>query len=503
MNVILLTDVASTIGYGKYGGTYKLATELRNANYSCQVIDMISYLSVDEFKQVIDKFVTDKTVLIGISTTLSEVGFGIDELIWGRPESDFKAVLDHVKSNNPNIKICAGGSKIDSAADFPFIDYAILGKADNAIIALVDHLMNGTDIKSRKNSHTTIIEGDDYFYTQDQFRRSKIEFQPQDIIFNTECLPMEIARGCIFKCSFCRFDLIGKKIGDWTKEADTITEEMTRNYELYGTTNYMFTDELINESMPKLDMLANAISRLPFKIQYSSYARVDLIHRFPEMREMLLETGAASLTFGIETFNIRAGKTIGKGLDPDKVKETLAYCKELWHRKVLMSSGFLVGLPGEDEESIYQTLEYLVSDENALDIFMFSPLYMRHTDSIGGMGKSKFELEPEKYGYKINPNSKFWWSSSNMNIHKATSLVKKIYQDPRMKSKNRFNSASYLGRIMSLGYSIQDIFSIIYDMDDQQAIAAKEEIDSKVKHMKDLYFEKLMNLSTDIDNKDK
>lgn len=493
MDIVLLTDVASTIGYGKYGGTYKLATELRKAHYSCQVIDMSSYWSIDKYKQLIDKFIDYTTILVGISTTLGEIRQGTKELIWGRAESDFVEILSYIRSKNPNIKICAGGTKINNISDFPYIDYAILGKADHAIVVLADHLKKNTDIKFRQNPHTKIIKGDDYFYTQDDFRASQIVFEPRDIIFKTESLPMEIARGCIFKCGFCRFDLIGKRIGDWTKDTGAIAEEITRNYEMFGTTNYMFTDELINESVEKLEQLSNALSKLPFKIQYSSYARVDLIHRYPEMREMLLETGAASLTFGIETLNWDAGKAIGKGLHPDKTKETLDYCKKLWHRKVLMSSGFLVGLPKENEKSIYETLEYLLSDQNPLDVFMFAPLYMQHTDSVGGMGKSKFELDPKKYGYTIEKNSEIW-SSDNISFLKAVSIVKNIYQDPRMKSKNRFQSASYLGRIMSLGYTIQDIFAIIYDMNDEQANIAKQEIRQRMHNMKESYFQQLLDL---------
>ena len=493
MDIVLLTDVASTIGYGKYGGTYKLATELRKHSYSCQVIDMNSYWSFERYTQLIDKFVSDKTILIGISTTLGEIRQGTKELIWGRSEQDFVEIISYIRSKNPHIKICAGGTKINNTSDFPYIDYAILGKADNALVVLADHLKKNTEIKFTQNSYTKIIRGDDYFYSQDDFRTSKIIFEPCDIIFKTESLPMEIARGCIFKCGFCRFDLIGKRVGDWTKDVTTVKEEVIRNYEQFGTTNYMFTDELINESIEKLEMLSNALSNLPFKIQYSSYARVDLIHRYPEMREMLLETGAASLTFGIETLNWQAGKTIGKGLHPDKTKETLDYCKKLWHRKVLMSSGFLVGLPGENEESIYETLEYLLSENNPLDVFMFAPLYMQHTDNVGGIGKSKFELDPKKYGYNIEKNSEIW-TSDNISFLKAVSIVKNIYQDPRMKSKNRFQSASYLGRIMSLGYTIQDIFAIIYDMDDKQAADVKQEIKKRMSDTKELYFENLLNV---------
>lgn len=493
MDIVLLTDVASTIGYGKYGGTYKLATELRKFGYSCQVIDLSSYWTIDRYKQLIDKFITNKTILVGISTTLGEIRQGSKELIWGRPESDFIEILSYIRSKNSNVKICAGGTKVNNASNFSYIDYVILGKADHAIVSLANHLKNGSDIKFVQNGYTKIIDSADYFYSQDDFRSSQIIFQPNDIIFKTESLPMEIARGCIFKCGFCRFDLIGKRIGDWTKDVDAIKQEILRNYEMFGITNYMFTDELINESVSKLEMLSNALVNLPFKIQYSSYARVDLIHRFPEMREMLLETGAASLTFGIETLNWNAGRKIGKGLHPDKTKETLAYCKKLWHRKVLMSSGFLVGLPGEDEKSIYETFEWLLSDANPLDVFMFAPLYMQHSDSAGGIGKSKFELDPKKYGYTIKKNSDIW-SSENISFLKAISIVKNIYQDPRMKSKNRFQSASYLGRIMSLGYTIQDIFAIIYDLDDVQAAAAKQEIRQRMHSMKELYFQKLLNL---------
>lgn len=493
MDIVLLTDVASTIGYGKYGGTYKLATELRNSDYSCQVIDMNSYWTIDRYKQIIDKFITDKTILVGVSTTLGEVRVGSKELIWGRSEEEFITILSYIRSKNTNIKICAGGTKINNRSDFPYIDYVILGKADRAIVALANHLKKNTKLKFVENSHTKVIKSDDYFYSQEDFSTSQIVFAPNDIIFKTESLPMEIARGCIFKCGFCRFDLIGKRIGDWTKDANAISEEITRNYELFGVTNYMFTDELINESVEKLERLSNALSKLSFKIQYSSYARVDLIHRYPEMREMLLETGAASLTFGIETLNWQAGKAIGKGLHPDKTKETLDYCKKLWYRKVLMSSGFIVGLPGENETSIYETFEYLLSDDNPLDVFMFAPLYMQHTDSVGGLGRSKFELDPKKYGYTIEKNSELW-SSDNISFLKAVSIVKNIYQDPRMKSKNRFQSASYLGRIMSLGFTIQDIFAIIYDMNDQQANIAKQEIKQKMHDMKESYFERLLNL---------
>ena len=62
-----------------------------------------------------------------------------------------------------------------------------------------------------------------------------------------EVLPLEVGRGCIFSCAFCSFDLIGKRVGDWTKSPKVLRNELLENYEKFGVTTYNFTDELINE----------------------------------------------------------------------------------------------------------------------------------------------------------------------------------------------------------------------------------------------------------------
>jgi hypothetical protein len=72
MEVILFTDVADTIGYGKYARTYKIATEVRSKGYSCQVVDLFSFYSYDQLEKIINKFITSETLLIGFSCTLME-----------------------------------------------------------------------------------------------------------------------------------------------------------------------------------------------------------------------------------------------------------------------------------------------------------------------------------------------------------------------------------------------------------------------------------------------
>lgn len=459
MQVILFTDVADTIGYGKYAGTYKIATEIRNNGYTCQVVDLFSHYSYEELERIVFKFCSSETVLIGFSCTLMEKREHGRVSNFGRPDQEFISIVDKIKSINNNIKICLGGARMTLTSYWKGVDYVIINKGDVAIIKLIKHLIDGDDIKVAKSNPCHVIDGNDYFYTQEQFAVSNIKYVPEDIIFPGESLPIEVARGCVFQCAFCHFDLIGKRVGDWQKAESALRDELIMNYEKFGTTHFMFTDELINESLPKMELIHSVLTKLPFKISYTSYARLDLIWKFPEMREMLLESGAKSLAFGIETFNEVAGKKIGKGLGEKRIKETLNYCAETWKGKIITSSNFIVGLPGEDEQSVRNTVEYLVSDDCPLDVFGFLPLYIRSDHD--GRSSSKIDQDPKKFGYIVESGKA--WQGNDMNFNQALNLVRDIYTDERVLNKSKFAAATWIGRIINLGYTIEDIFKMIND----------------------------------------
>jgi len=487
MQVILFTDIADTIGYGKYAGTYKLATEVRNNGYTCQVIDFFSFYSYRQLETIIDKFVTSETVLIGFSCTLMEKRVDSTVYNFGRPDHEFVSISYYAKSKNSNVKICLGGARITVNSFWEGVDYIVVNKGDVALIKLIKHLIDGDDLKTIKQTPCYVIDGNDYFYTQEQFAASSIIYQNNDIIMPKEALPVEIARGCIFSCAFCRFDLIGKKIGDWQKHGNILRDELIRNYELYGTTHYMFSDELINESLPKMQLISDVFTKLPFKITYTAYARLDLIWRFPEMREMLLETGAVSLQFGIETLNDVAGKKIGKGLGRQKIKDTLAYIGETWKGKIITNSNFIIGLPGEDEASVRETFDYLASDECSLDIFTFLPLYIRTEND--GRNSSKIERDPKKFGYEIVKGEP--WSNAQMDFITAQKLVNEFWSNPKMRQRSKFAGATWLGRILNLGYSIDEIFKIILDTETDAEII-REMFKQKSLEKKQEYYNKLM-----------
>jgi hypothetical protein len=491
MQVILFTDIADTVGYGKYAGTYKVATELRKAGYTCQVVDLFSKYTYNKLENIINKFVTSETILIGFSCTLMEKRIGSTVHNFGRVDSEVESLMSYAKSKNSKLKVVVGGARITSNVGWSFVDYAVINKGDIAIVKLVEHLLYGTNLPAIKTDPIIIIDGSsgDYFYTQEQFASSKIIFEEQDIILPGECLPIEVARGCIFSCAYCHFDLIGKRIGDWQKTEASLRDEIMRNYEMFGTTHYMVSDELVNESLPKMELIHKVFTSLPFKVTYTSYGRLDLISAFPQMREMILESGAVSIAFGIETMNDVAGKKIGKGLGSVRTKAALAHCAETWKGKIITSSNFIMGLPGESEESMRNTIDWLVSNECTLDVFGFLPLYIRHNED--GRSTSKIDRDPTKFGYVLNQDKP--WEGEHMNFTRAIELVREFHSDPRVQKKAKLSAATWIGRIINLDYTIEDIFKMIND-----PTLIKKNINimlnKKSSLKRELYYEKLMEV---------
>ena len=493
--ILLFTDVGDTIGYGKYAGTYKVATEVRAAGYPTQVIDHFRWMGITRLKKVLDKFCNEDTIIIGLSLTLM-AGYR-DATPWGITYEHMQEFAEYAKKINPNVKIIAGGPQVTTLFNHEFFDYGVLHKGDNALIAIADHITKGTDLKYIQPIHTKIVSGNDYWYSQEDFATSKIIWEDSDIIQENEALPIEIARGCIFKCAYCYFDLIGKRIGDWTKTEDTLVEELTYNYKKYGVTSYMVADELVNESIPKLEMLVRVNERLPFNFTYTSYARIDMIYRYPQMIELLPKSGAVGLAFGIETFDPTAGKAVGKGMSAEKVKYILEECKKAWKDKVLISSNFIMGLPGETEESIRHTIDYLIQDDCPIDAFEINVLNVQASENERagnaiGDNPEKFNMKIKKGKHKARIDMpQLDWEHDHLSLSRARDLFHEFTQIPKIKNGRKLASATYIGRILSLGYSLKEVFDLIKD---QRYDSVMLDLRLKSNKMKQNYYERLMEL---------
>jgi len=166
--------------------------------------------------------------------------------------------------------------------------------------------------------------------------------------------------------------------------------------------------------------LHKIINNLPFKIEFATYLRLDLLHAHREQIQLLKEMGLGNAFFGIESMNERTARLIGKGMNPEKVKEFLLELQyDLWQDEVFIECSFIVGLPYEDKISTDKTFQW-VHDNKITNFWNTLGL------EPGKPYQSEFDKNFEKYGYKLSPGAvknTWYWENDIMNMHEASKIA--------------------------------------------------------------------------------
>ena len=352
-----------------------------------------------------------------------------------------KNIRDCIKKINPNCKIVLGGPyAIDVHWNRDF-DYVVVGYAESSIVNLAHHLVDN-NIKLEKSYRSingfTIV--DDRKAENFNFSNSFLTYCDHDVILPNETLVIEISRGCIFKCKFCSYPLNGKKKLDFIRSKDFITKELLNNYERFGVTRYIFSDDTVNDSVEKCQMIYEISQSLPFKLEWWGYIRLDLMAAHPETQDLLFGSGLKSAYFGIETFNAESASAIGKSGNRQKLISTLRKIKNKWKNSVTLHGSFIYGLPYEDLHSLQQTTDFLLSDQNPLDSWNINPLSIRRDNTFNSF-VSDIDTNWQKYGYEnigsVYPGNSnlMLWKSQEIDYFSALSCTNEVMRKNRTTSR--------------------------------------------------------------------
>ena len=333
-----------------------------------------------------------------------------------------------------------GGARVGTNFKNKNIDYACIGYSEISLANLAQYIDGKTPLMSSYKNLFGVTIIDDRTASTYDFANEDMEWLPTDIV-NHQCLPIEIGRGCIFKCKFCAYPLNGKKKLDFIKRSDLLQHELQTNFDRYGITTYQIVDDTFNDNETKLDMILQSIRQLTFKPKFWAYTRLDLLHLKPHTIDQLYEIGMRAFYFGIETTHPAAGKVIGKGFDFEKLNSTIKHIRNTYP-DVTMHGSFIIGLPHESIEHVTGTFERLCSQDIPLHSWRFSPLMLKDKDAT--TFESEFSLNHEKYGYtkiaNINENK-----SSIVSVNPGTTINWKnqfMTWDTAVELSNLFTSKS-------------------------------------------------------------
>lgn len=491
MNIIFWSALPNVYGQiQRYLGPYQLGYYLEENGYTYQVIDFTATsntekMSEEEIIMFTEKFITSDTKVLGLSSTFFHNHGNISKI-----PDNLSNALQIIKSKYPNLKFVLGGNKAETYNNDTTIlfDAVVVGLAEDLMLELMNYYSGlGPEPKSRKLllHKTKFYYSDDVIEKKFDIQHSRHRWSEKDCIIPGETLPLEVSRGCIFKCKFCQYPLLGRSKYDYTRSPECLKDELIDNYKKWGTTNYFVIDDTFNDTVQKIKDFYEMTLTLPFKIKYATYLRADLLHRFPETILWLKDSGLIGAYFGIETLNSEASKAIGKAWSGTKAKEFLPWLvHEAWNDEVAVHLSFISGLPGETPETLIETANWL--HDNKFISWFFKPLGIAKYDNR--IFSSGFSKEATEWGFQWpNPNEPYNWINEKYNwtYKKAIEWAGKAnaIKDPSFK----FDSWSFMS-MLTLGYKLEDLFNVPRGKFSSATLVKKR------RHWIEAYMEKLKKL---------
>lgn len=283
---------------------------------------------------------------------------------------------------------------------YPALDFALVGEPDLTLRDLVDHLEGNT--ASRPENIQTLFDRHDPEYrpSVDENDAAILEGVkglawrrdgevvlnlPRPFIQDLDDLPMPMherlplqeyrmpmikgpftfivtSRGCPAGCTYC-IKHVSYQYSARLRSPDLLVEEIQQLKDLGIHNIHMYAD-LFTVNRDQVMELCQLMIERDMKVRWTCNSRVDYVDE--EMLQQMAKAGCWLISWGIESGNEQILKHARKGAYPDKAERALRWAK----RAGIKNWGyFIIGLPGETEETIRETIDF--SKRLPLDIALF------------------------------------------------------------------------------------------------------------------------------------
>jgi len=180
---------------------------------------------------------------------------------------------------------------------------------------------------------------------------------------NVPFLLVATSRGCPYKCTFCADKAFyGTKLR--LRSPQRIVDELEWVKEKFGVEEFLFWSEsfTINNHFV-LEVCQEILSRR-LKVAWVCNSRVDNVNL--ALLQKMKEAGCWMIGYGVESGNQQILDSVKKGTTLNQTKKAVQWAKEAG---LEVTGHCILGLPGETEETIKQTIDFTI--ELDLDFAQF------------------------------------------------------------------------------------------------------------------------------------
>lgn len=338
-------------------GILSITAWLEQEGHEVFIHDCLGPKSPLDFRANINEILKYNADLIGFSATTSSF-------------PDAARMAAAVKEAKPDLITVCGGvhcSALGTALlkDYPAFDYLIKGEGELTLAELA----LGVDPASVKG----II-----WRNGDQV----IENEPRELIPDLDILPFPAyeklkgfpggynlplfsyvnypgtsivtSRGCLFQCSYCDRSVFKK--GFRYNSAKYIYDHLKYLNQKFGIRHVNIYDDLFTTDENRIVELCQMLTKAPIDIQFNCAIRVG--YAPDKLLKMLKNAGCLMVSLGIESADPELLKKHKSGVTIEEIEDTVTRIQAAGLRAKGL---FMMGLPGETEDSIKRTSDFVIS----------------------------------------------------------------------------------------------------------------------------------------------
>ena len=275
-------------------------------------------------------------------------------------------------------------------------DYVVRGEGEMALVSLLLMLTSNMQPEDRIVGNTLDLVGIDKLAipARDLIDLEKYRYT----IEGRHATTLMTSRGCPYNCSFC-----SRVTNKYRKaSAKYVISEIEHLHETYGYEAFMIFDDVFIASGQRTKALAQYFDGSGFL--FRCFARSNLID--DKAADYLAQMGVVEVGIGVES----GSNTILKKNLKGTTREGNLRAFEMLRNAGLRTKAFIiVGLPGESEDTIRETDDWIQSARpDDIDFTVFQPL----------PGSPVFE-RPELWDIKFNYNNSPMWYKGTPGMYKS------------------------------------------------------------------------------------
>ena len=330
-------------------GLLAVASAVDRRAFDVRIID--GRLEADSVTAVLDRL--DDALVLGVS------------VLTGDPIRDALRVSRAVKARRPDLPVVWGGwhpslFPADTLAE-PSIDIVVPGQGEATFALLVERLADGVDLDA--------LAGIAFRRDGDVVRTPARPLVPMNDLpaHDYTMLPVEeyfglkrtrqldyiASTGCHFRCAFCADPFVYER--RWTGiDPSRIAEEVDALWRRHAFTELAFQDETFFTFADRAAAMAENFLERGLAFDWTATLRADQAVRLGESGlSLCVRSGLRRVLVGVESGSQAMLDWMQKDITVEYVLQTAAMCVRLGLGAIFP---FIVGFPGETEESVQATM---------------------------------------------------------------------------------------------------------------------------------------------------